>query len=58
MEKLKELKIEWLSLTDEYRENYPNGNDGSIFCDILLDKIKRIETTFRMLGISIHDYKI
>jgi hypothetical protein len=58
MEKLKELKIKWLSLMDEYRENYPNGNDKSISCDILLDKIKSIETTFRTLGVRIQDYKI
>ncbi len=55
MERLKELKIKWLSLRDEYDELYPYGRDGSTSCDILLDKIKEIETTFRTLGIRIQD---
>jgi hypothetical protein len=58
MEKLKELKIKWLSLMEEYRENYPYGSDNSTYCTILLDKMRVIETTFRTLGLRVQDYEI
>jgi len=55
---LKELKIKWLSLMEEYREDYPNGSDNSTSCTILLDKMRAIETTFRTLGLRVQDYEI
>ena len=57
-EKLKELKIKWLSLMGEYCEDYPYGSDNSISCTILLDKMRTIENTFMTLGLRVKDYKI
>lgn len=57
-EKLKELKNKWLSLCNEYVETYPKGRDGSISCDILLDEMRAIETTFRSLGTTVQEYKV
>jgi hypothetical protein len=58
MEKLKELKIKWLSLMEEYGKEYPYGSDNSTDCTILLDKMRAIETTFSTLGLRVQDYKI
>ena len=58
MENKKELKIKWLSLMEEYGEDYPYGSDNSTSCTILLDEMRAIETTFRTLGLRVQDYEI
>ena len=53
-DKLAELKTEWLELNMEYKEIY---TDGSTFGEgILVDKIEKIEETFRQLGLDVITY--
>ena len=55
MKDLKALKKEWLVLCDEYHDDY-GSHDGSIECELLLEKIRAIETTFRTLGTRVQDF--
>ena len=57
-----ELKVDnaynrYKQLTETYSTKY-GSHDGSRTCEQLLDKLRDIETTFKVLGISLNSYKI
>ncbi len=61
-EKLKELKEKHSRLTEIYANEYGGNSNGVKFgsegpVDVLLDKLREIENTFRNLGLNVYKYK-
>jgi hypothetical protein len=60
-EKLKKLKEEWGRMREIYIDEYGGHSNGVQYgsegpVDVLLDRMKEIEATFRMLGLNVNNY--
>lgn len=60
-EKLKKLKEEWSRMCEIYIDEYGGHSNGVQYgsegpVDVLLDKMKEIETTFKCLGLNVNYY--
>lgn len=43
------LDVEWGKLHKEYGDKYPYGRDGSVECDMLLEKLRAMESVMEIL---------